>query len=323
VNYGRIQRGPMAADAHFTQISNALFRDNRLSFRDKGVFGLISTHREGFGVTAESIAACSPTDGVTSVKSSLRNLETYGYLRRTRVRRPDGTLGGAVYFITDDPGMVPNAPKEAQELQTASSEPAVAQPPLAEPTQVEPTLAGPALVGPTLADLLHKNTNSKHTKLEEDLSPEASEPDAPAPATAAERETEAAPEKTTTAQRTVRASGVVAVADEDAFIAWVRAKYPPAGATFWERVAENGDVPGLAVAWRADQPMRQSAPTAPSAATCWTCNRTAPKPVVAFGHPYCPSCCEPCSGCRAATPADLLDMDTNRCPACRAPFAVA
>ncbi len=158
---------------------------------------------------------------------------------------------------------------------------------------------------------------------EEDLSPEASEPDAPASGAAAERETEAAPEKTTTAQRTVRASGVVAVADEDAFIAWVRAKYPPAGATFWERVAENDDVPSLAVAWRADQPMRHSAPTAPLAATCWTCTRPALKPVVAFGRTYCPSCCEPCSGCRAATPADLLDMDTNRCSACRAPFAAA
>ena len=167
---------------------------------------------------------------------------------------------------------------------------------------------------PTPQDFL-KNSSS--------LSSDAPTPGALEPPVADERETEAAPEKTTTAQRTVRASGVVAVADEDAFIAWVRAKYPPAGATFWGRVAENDDVPGLAVAWRADQPMRQSAPTAPAAPTCWTCNRPAPKPVVAFGRTYCSSCCEPCSGCRAATPADLLDMDTNRCSACRAPFAVA
>ena len=65
------------------------------------------------------------------------------------------------------------------------------------------------------------------------------------------------------------------------------------------------------------RPVSKSAPAASSATTCWTCTRPTPKPVVAFGRTYCPSCCEPCSGCRAATPADALDMDTNRCPACR------
>ena len=51
----RIQRGPMAAD-RFTQISNALFRDPRITFKAKGIFGLISTHREGFGLSIRSIA---------------------------------------------------------------------------------------------------------------------------------------------------------------------------------------------------------------------------------------------------------------------------
>ncbi|MGA5820856.1 hypothetical protein ACPC54_23685 [Kitasatospora sp. NPDC094028] len=161
MNYGRIRRGPMAADA-FTQIRNALFRDNRLSFRDKGVFGLISTHRDGFGVSAESIAACSPTDGLTAVKTSLRNLEKCGYLQRTRERRGNGTLGSAVYFITDQP----EAFKADQELESRRSEPAVAQPPVAEPT-----LAEPAVVSPTLAELPHKKTNSKKTSRKNTTSP--------------------------------------------------------------------------------------------------------------------------------------------------------
>ncbi|MEV7770533.1 hypothetical protein [Kitasatospora sp. NPDC086791] len=188
MNYGRIRRGPMAADA-FTQIRNALFRDTHLSFRDKGVFGLISTHRDGFGVSAESIAAMSPTDGLTAVKTSLRNLEKRGYLQRTRQRNANGTLGGAVYYITDQP----EAFEEAQELESASSEPAVAQPPLAQPTLGGPTLAEPAVVSPTLAELPHKNTNSKHTSRKKTTSP--SRPCAqPAPAPVArpvEREEEA------------------------------------------------------------------------------------------------------------------------------------
>src|SRR5256885_5221869 len=52
--YGRIRRGEMAAD-RFTQISNELFRDPRLSFKAKGVFGLISTHRDGYGITVVKI----------------------------------------------------------------------------------------------------------------------------------------------------------------------------------------------------------------------------------------------------------------------------
>lgn len=166
MNFGRIRRGPMAADA-FTQIRNALFRDSRLAFRDKGIFGLISTHRDGYGVSAESIAACSPTDGVTAVKTSLRKLEQYGYLQRTRHRNPDGTLGSAVYFITDQP----EAFAVADESQRCRSEPAVAQPPLAEPTQAEPTVAGPAVVSPTVAKAPHKKISSKKTSGKKTLSP--------------------------------------------------------------------------------------------------------------------------------------------------------
>ncbi|MFF0409105.1 hypothetical protein ACFYUY_01550 [Kitasatospora sp. NPDC004745] len=187
MNYGRIRRGPMAADA-FTQIRNALFRDARLSFRDKGVFGLISTHRDGFGVSAESIAAMSPSDGLTAVKSSLRNLEKCGYLQRTRQRNANGTLGGAVYYITDQP----EAFEGPSELESPSSEPAVAQPTLVQPTLGGPTLAEPAVVSPTLAELPHKNTNSKHTKSKKTLPPSGPSPkpaaDTPA-AAGSERET--------------------------------------------------------------------------------------------------------------------------------------
>lgn len=85
---GSIRRGPMAADAfqaQFTQIHNALFRDRRLSFKAKGIFGLISTHRDGFGVSQAAIASFS-TDGVAAVGSGLKELIGFGYLQRERKR---------------------------------------------------------------------------------------------------------------------------------------------------------------------------------------------------------------------------------------------
>lgn len=105
MSYGRIRRGPMAAD-QFTQISNALFRDPRLSAKAKGIFGFISTHREDWGVTPESIAAAMK-DGVSAIKAGLRELEQHGYLLRSQERRADGTMGPILYQITDMPRSEP------------------------------------------------------------------------------------------------------------------------------------------------------------------------------------------------------------------------
>ncbi len=74
MSYGRIRRGPMAADA-FTQIRNAVFRDARLSAKAMGIFGNISTHREGWGITPESISK-QMRDGVDAIKSGLRELDS-------------------------------------------------------------------------------------------------------------------------------------------------------------------------------------------------------------------------------------------------------
>jgi hypothetical protein len=48
--FGRIRRGTMAA-GRFTRIANHLFRDQRLSFKAKGIFGLLAGHRDGYGIT--------------------------------------------------------------------------------------------------------------------------------------------------------------------------------------------------------------------------------------------------------------------------------
>ncbi|MGW6412697.1 hypothetical protein ACWF95_36840 [Streptomyces vinaceus] len=91
----------MAAD-NFTQIANALFRDRRISFKAKGIFGLISTHREGFTVTVAALVRSS-TDGKAAVTTGLQELEKFGYLERGQEHNDDGTFGEAWYRITDVP----------------------------------------------------------------------------------------------------------------------------------------------------------------------------------------------------------------------------
>ncbi|MEU6653371.1 hypothetical protein ABZ904_29035 [Streptomyces sp. NPDC046900] len=130
-----IRRGVMAAD-QFTQIANELFRDSRLSFKAKGIFGYVSTHRDGWQVTVAELVRRG-LEGVDAVTTGLKHLERHGFLYRTRERNPDGTLGQALYFITDLPA--PQNPRS------------------------QPRSGFPRLAEPTLADPGTKNTNRKKT----------------------------------------------------------------------------------------------------------------------------------------------------------------
>ncbi|GGX56125.1 hypothetical protein [Streptomyces chartreusis] len=130
-----IRRGVMAADA-FTQVANALFRNSQLSYKAKGLFGLLSTHREGWRMSVADIVRRG-RDGETAVRSGLKELEKYGFLVRERERGEDGALGAAAYFITDLPA-----------LQNSRSQPESGFPPVDSPT---------------LADRPTKNNNLKNT----------------------------------------------------------------------------------------------------------------------------------------------------------------
>ncbi|WP_331765349.1 hypothetical protein OG747_52845 (plasmid) [Streptomyces sp. NBC_01384] len=136
-----IRRGVMAAD-QFTQIANGLFRDSRLSFKAKGLFGLLSTHRDGWRMTVADIARRG-RDGEAAVKSGLKELEKHGFLVRERQRDPDGTLGGAAYFITDLPS-----------LQSRRSQPESGFPPVDNPT----------LADRSTKNTISKKTNKQHTR---------------------------------------------------------------------------------------------------------------------------------------------------------------
>ncbi|MFE1988322.1 hypothetical protein [Streptomyces mirabilis] len=120
-----IRRGVMAGD-QFTQIANALFRDTRISFKAKGLFGYISTHRDGWQVTIANLARHG-RERVDAVTTGLEELGKHGFLLRDRARNTDGTLGQALYFITDLPA-----------LQNPSSQPVLGYPGLAEPVLADP-----------------------------------------------------------------------------------------------------------------------------------------------------------------------------------------
>lgn len=240
-----IQRGPMTAEVlerDYTRIGNRLLRDRRLSFKAKGIFTWMASHKDGFGVSPESIAAAG-TDGISAVKSALRELEEHGYLTRSQVRAGGGKMGATTYRITDMPSSGPeveNRPPGMTSIdgQTGRSEPVNGNPPADEPPAV---------------NHLHKKT----IPLQEDhwVEDELSLPAVPAPRTEPdpvhERETPPSIDQPSTAQRVVRTAGVLAPEEEAAFIAWAATRHQPRSSAWWRTVAANGDLPDLVADWRA------------------------------------------------------------------------
>ncbi|CAM5594420.1 hypothetical protein [Streptomyces abikoensis] len=208
---GFIRRGPMAADVfeqQFTRIHNAVFRDRRMSYKAKGIFGLISTHRDGFGLSIESLVSFS-TDGVSAVRTGLNELEKLGYLKRDQKRldgptednptAKKGSFGSVEYFITDMPdGLVISLPApEGGETETPRSDPSCENRSAEENSRSDPSCDFPRADEPHAENQRRKKINPQKNN---SLSGSQTAPEHPAsPDTVTdERETAAAPEGTPT-----------------------------------------------------------------------------------------------------------------------------
>lgn len=97
-----IVRGPRAAD-HFTIISNHALRDQRLSWKARGLLGYLLSMDTGWQTSVRRLAEVAP-DGKSSVETALAELEAAGYLERRQVRDETtaGRFGGTEYHVRDD-----------------------------------------------------------------------------------------------------------------------------------------------------------------------------------------------------------------------------
>lgn len=99
-------RGHHSFDDHFTQIPNAWLRDNRLSFKARGILSLIMSHREGWSLSIQSLADQN-LEGKDAIRSAIEELETAGYLTRDQVN--EGGRFGESIWMTKDPADLPMA----------------------------------------------------------------------------------------------------------------------------------------------------------------------------------------------------------------------
>ena len=97
----RIVRGPRAAD-HFTIISNAALRDERLSWKARGLLAYLLSMDTGWETSIRRLATVAP-DGKSAVETALAELEALGYLERRQQRAAEaGKFGHTEYHVCDD-----------------------------------------------------------------------------------------------------------------------------------------------------------------------------------------------------------------------------
>lgn len=94
-----VRRGKLPTD-HFTIIPNAYLRDDRLSWDTRGLLSWLMSHTEAFKVTEEGMIAAGDMrrDGV---RRMVKELETYGYLRRDKTFTPG--VGTTVDYVLTAP----------------------------------------------------------------------------------------------------------------------------------------------------------------------------------------------------------------------------
>lgn len=80
-----------ARTRYFTTLGNEVLRDNRLSFCARGVLGHLLSLPDGQRADIRTLAERTP-EGRERVASALRELEKFGYLKRSITRSPDGQI---------------------------------------------------------------------------------------------------------------------------------------------------------------------------------------------------------------------------------------
>ena len=87
---------------NFVAMSNYHLRDKTLSLKAKGLLSMILSLPDNWQYNQKGLASLS-TDGVDSVRSTLKELGSHGYVTRERIRTPEGCLAGMEYIIREIP----------------------------------------------------------------------------------------------------------------------------------------------------------------------------------------------------------------------------
>lgn len=137
----------------FSIVSNTLLRDKRLSLRARGllVFMLSLADTWEYSITGLANATGESTG---KISNCLKELESFGYLTRERIRNAKGQMDGTEYTLRESP---------------ASENPDEEKPMQEKPSVENPTLDKPALEKPSVENRAQYNTKDNKNQEKEEL----------------------------------------------------------------------------------------------------------------------------------------------------------
>lgn len=118
---GGIRRGPRLAD-NYTVMSNRVLNDENLSFRARGILVWLLSKPADWSIRSEAIAAQSPSEGRTAVRTAMRELEEQGYLVREKIQNELGQWA-TIQTVYEEPATSGNPSPEPKTKKSNPGQP--------------------------------------------------------------------------------------------------------------------------------------------------------------------------------------------------------
>ncbi|MFQ5570979.1 MAG: hypothetical protein ACE5G0_14970 [Rhodothermales bacterium] len=108
-------------DEHpYVVLERETLRMAAVSLKARGLWALCMTYPDDWEFRPGHLARCSDRDGVTAIRSAMKELEAVGLAYLERVRRDDGTVRGTRWVIYETPGLNPH--RDAENLNLGEGE---------------------------------------------------------------------------------------------------------------------------------------------------------------------------------------------------------
>lgn len=139
---------------NYTNVSNVLVRDTRLSWKARGIFIYLWSQSNEWQFYVNEVAKHA-TDGRDALRSGLKELEQYGYLERRPLHEGEGKFDGMGWVLSDIPNHCTENPDDGENRN--ESEKSVEKPSDGKPVERESRRTE----NPTLRNNNNKNYQSK------------------------------------------------------------------------------------------------------------------------------------------------------------------
>lgn len=87
----------------YTTFLHSISLDENLSLKDFGLLIKLLSLPDDWQFSEKGLEKILKKDGQTSIRTAVKNLEKYGYLRRERVREKNGQVSNIIWYIYEEP----------------------------------------------------------------------------------------------------------------------------------------------------------------------------------------------------------------------------